>query len=65
MVQMGYRESSQEDVNECVAKPNNRKAEAAGADERVNQFMKHGGGVFTTMVTLYNRIWKNEYAPKR
>ena len=28
--------------------------------------MKYGGeGMLTVMVTLYNWIWKNEYAPKR
>ena len=47
-----------------MAKHNNRTA--AGADQLVNAFMKYRGeGVPTMMVLLYNRIWKNQYAPKR
>ena len=49
-----------------MAKPNNRKA--AGADEIVNGYMKHGREeMVAMMVMLYysSCTWKNEYAPTR
>ena len=47
-----------------MAKVENRKV--AGADEIVNECMKHGReGMLTMMVMLYNWVWKKEYAPTR
>ena len=47
-----------------VAKLENRKA--AGARKIVNGFIKYGGeSMLTSVVTMYNWIWKNENAPKR
>ena len=32
----------------------------------MNELTKYGGeGMITMIVTLYNGIWKNEYAPRR
>ena len=52
------------EVNKYVAKLKNKKA--AGADQIVNEFVKHGGeGMLTMLIMLYNWIWENEYAPRR
>ena len=45
------REFTRNEVEECVAKVKNRKA--AGADEKVNEFLKYGGeGMITMMVMM-------------
>ena len=45
---------------------NFRNRKAAGANQIVNELMKYGGGgMLIMMVTLYNGIWENEYAPRR
>ena len=58
------KESTEDEVEACVNKLQCHKA--AGADEKVNDFMKFGGkGMIQLMVLLYNWVWKNEYTPRR
>ena len=58
------KEFTEDEVEACVNKLQCHKA--AGADGKVNEFMKFGGkGMIQLMVLLYNWVWKNEYAPSR
>ena len=54
---------TREEVNKYVSKLKDRKA--ARAAHMVIELMKYGGaGMLAVMVTLYNWIWKSEYALK-
>ena len=58
------REFMREQVKECVAQLENRKA--AGADQIVDEFINYSGeGTLTMMDMLFNWMWGNEYAPRR
>ena len=58
------KEFTGDKVEECATKLKTRKA--AGANEKVNGFLKYGGeGMITMMVMMNDWIWENEYTPKR
>ena len=58
------RKFSKEEVEKGVAKL--KGAKAAGTDEVVNEILKFGGkGMIDMIVTLFNWVWENEYAPSR